>query len=201
MRTQKTDALELLRKSRSLVRTGDAIAAGINPATLYRLRDEGVVERVSRGVYRLTERELPAAPDLATVAARVPGAVICLLSALEWHDLTTQIPHAVHITIRQGAWQPRLDYPPLRVFRLSEPCFSAGVEVHEMDGVTVRIYSAEKTLVDCFKYRHKIGLDVALEALKLYRQRGNIKVPDILRHAQTCRVSRVMRPYLEALLA
>jgi predicted transcriptional regulator of viral defense system len=198
--SKKAEALQFLRQSGGLVRTGAAIAAGINPATLYALRDEGLVERVTRGLYRLTEQELSEAPDLATVAARVPDAVICLLSALEWHDLTTQIPHAVHLAIRQGAWRPKLDYPPLRVFRLTEPCFSAGIEVHEIGGVPVRIYSAEKTLVDCFKYRNKIGLDVALEALKLYRQRGKMNVSELMRHGVTCRMSRIMRPYLDALL-
>jgi hypothetical protein len=173
--SNRAEALQFLRQSGGLVRTGAAIAAGINPATLYALRDEGLVERVTRGLY-------------------------CLLSALEWHDLTTQIPHAVHLAIRQGAWRPKLDYPPLRVFRLTEPCFSAGIEVHEIGGVPVRIYSAEKTLVDCFKYRNKIGLDVALEALKLYRQRGKMNVSELMRHGVTCRMSRIMRPYLDALL-
>ena len=194
------DALAVFRQHGGMLRTAAARRAGVNPATLYALRDAGLLERVTRGLYRLTEAESLSNPDLATVAAKVPEAVVCLISALDFHDLTTQIPHKVYIALRQGSHSPRMERPPVQAIYVTGPCFSAGVEVHELDGVPVRIYSAEKTLVDCFKHRKKIGLDVALEALRLYRQRGRANVPELLQHARTCRVSRVMRPYLEALL-
>jgi predicted transcriptional regulator of viral defense system len=126
--------------------------------------------------------------------------VICLISALAFHDLTTQIPHEVYLAIARDSEPPRLDYPPLRVFRFGERAYAAGVETHDLDGTPVRIYSREKTLADCFKYRNKIGFDTALEALKRYRQQGRIDAEALLKHAQACRVANVLRPYLEAIL-
>jgi len=190
-------ALNIFRQHDGMLRTATARRAGINPATLYALRDAGLIEQVARGLYRLTEAEYLSNPDLAIVAAKVPEAVVCLISALDFHEITTQIPHKVYIAIKQGSHSPRIDWPPLHVVYLTEPCFSAGVEVHEVDGVRVRIYSAEKTIVDCFKYRNKIGLEVALEALKLYRDRGMMQIGTISQHAQSCRIWGVMRPYLE----
>ena len=190
-------ALNIFRQHDGMLRTATARRAGINPATLYALRDAGLIEQVARGLYRLTEAEYLSNPDLAIVAAKVPEAVVCLISALDFHDMTTQIPHKVYIALKQGSHSPRIDWPPLHVVYLTEPCFSAGVEVHEVDGVRVRIYSAEKTIVDCFKYRNKIGLEVALEALKLYRDRGMMQIGTISQHAQSCRIWGVMRPYLE----
>lgn len=192
-------ALAIFRENDGMLRTAAARRAGINPATLYALRDAGVIEPVARGLYRLTEAEFLSNPDLAIVSSKVPEAVICLISALDFHGLTTQIPHKIYVALRQGSHRPRMKWPPVQAFYLTEPCFSAGVEVHELDGVPVRIYNAEKTLVDCFKYRNKIGLDVALEALKLYRDRGGMQIAVISRYAQTCRVWRVIRPYLEAI--
>ncbi len=180
------------------MRAADAIRAGINPATLYSLRDAGVLECAARGLYRLAEQELPDKTDLVTVAAKVPDAVVCLLSALDWHGLTTQVPHMVYIAIRQGSRTPKLAYPPLRVFRFTEPCFSTGVETHEVSRMPVRVYSPEKTVVDCFKHRSKVGLDVALEALRLYAESDNPAPSGLLSYATACRVATVIRPYLEA---
>lgn len=193
-------ALEIFRTHTGMMRTADALRAGINPATLYGLRDAGLIDRIARGLYRLAEAEDLSAPDIATVMAKVPGAVLCLISALDWHGLTTQIPHQVHITMLQGSHKPQLDWPPLRVTYMQDPCFSAGIETHTVDGVELRIYSAEKTIVDCFKFRNKIGLDVALEALRMYRARGVIRTEALYKFARLCRVRPVMRPYLEALL-
>ena len=192
-------ALEVFRQHDGMLRTAAARRAGINPATLYALRDAGAIEQVVRGLYRLTEAGPLGNPDLTIVAAIAPEAVVCLISALDFHGITTEIPHRVYIALKQGSHRPRIDWPPLHAVYLTEPCFSAGIEVHEVDGIPVRIYSAEKTIVDCFKYRNKIGLDVALEALKLYRERGRMRIATIGQHAQSCRVWRVIRPYLEVL--
>ena len=162
--------------------------------------DAGLVERVSRGLYRLTDLPPLANPDLAIVAARVPDGVVCLISALAFHDLTTQIPHRVQLAIPRGRKAPRIDHPPVEVFRFSAAALESGVETHAQDGVKVRVYSPEKTLADCFKHRNRIGLDVAIEALRLWRQRRGVSVEELLRQAKVCRVERVMRPYLEATL-
>jgi predicted transcriptional regulator of viral defense system len=164
------------------------------------MRDAGLLKRLSRGLYRLTEAPPLGDPDLVTVALRAPDAVICLISALAHHDLTTQVPHAVYVALPTGARKPRLRQPPLEVFEFGGEAWREGIETHELDGVPVRIYSPEKTLADCFKYRNKLGLDTAIEALKLYVERGEVDVDAIMRYARICRVARVMRPYLEAVL-
>ena len=189
----------LFRRRKGVLRTSEVLALGVHPRTLYRLRDSGRLVSVSRGVYRLAELPEPSYPDLVVVATRVPRAVVCLISALSFHDITTQVPHEVHIALPRGARSPRLDHPPVRVFRLTGRAYSEGVETHSVGGVAVRIYSPEKTVADCFKFRGKIGLDVAVEALRLARERKRISVRSLLRYARVCRVERVMMPYLEAL--
>jgi predicted transcriptional regulator of viral defense system len=164
------------------------------------MRDTGVLEQLSRGLYRLANAKPLANPDLVAVARRVPRGVICLISALAVHDLTTQIPHAVYLAVPRDSEPPRLDYPPIRVFRFANQAFAVGIETRDMDGTRVRVYGREKTLADCFKYRNKIGLDTVVEALKRYKEQGRIDAEAIMRHAQVCRVAKVMRPYLEAVL-
>jgi len=193
-------AIELFREHGGILRTSEALRLGIHPRTLYALRDAGVLEQLSRGLYRLAEMPPLVHPDLVTVALRVPQAVICMLSALAFHELTTQIPHAVHIALEGGSEAPRLDYPPLRVFWFSGPAWSEGIETHTLDGAPVRIYGPAKSVADAFKYRNKVGLDVALEALRLYRRHPAFDVGELLRYARVCRVKNVIRPYLEALL-
>jgi predicted transcriptional regulator of viral defense system len=193
-------AKRLLERFGGVVRTSEALRAGMHPRTLYALRDSGVLEQLSRGVYRLADRGAVSSPDLVTVAARVPRAVLCLVSALAFHEMTTQIPRGVSIALEKGAETPRLDHPPLTVYRFSGDSLVAGIEAHEIDGVTVRVYNPEKTLADCFKFRNKIGMDIVLEALKLYRARKEFNVAELLKYARICRVEKVMKPYLEAVL-
>ena len=181
-------------------RTGEAIKAGVHSRTLYTLRDQGVIERLGRGMYRFADMPTLGNPDLATVALKVPKGVICLISALSWHEMTSEIPHEIYLALPRGAEPPRLEHPPLRIFWFQGAAFAEGVEEHVVDGIPVRIYRPEKTLADCFKYRNKIGLDVVLEALKLYRQRKRFKVDEIMHFARICRMEKVMRPYLEATL-
>ena len=126
--------------------------------------------------------------------------MLCLISALSYHDMTTQIPHEIHLALPRGAEPPRLEYPPLRIFWFSGKAYSEGIETSIMDGVEIRVYSPEKTLADCFKYRNKIGMDTVLEALKFYRQRKKMRVDRLMHYARICRVENVMRPYLEASL-
>ena len=193
-------AITLFRQYGGTLRTSEALRLGIHPRILYVMRDSGLLEQLGRGLYRLAELPPLSNPDLTTVALKVPQAVICLVSALAFHELTTQIPHAVDIALPSGAERPRLDYPPLRIFWFSGPAWSEGVETHLIDDISVRIYSLEKSVADSFKFRRKIGLDVALEALRLYRQHHGFDVSKLLHYARMCRVEKVMRPYLEALL-
>jgi predicted transcriptional regulator of viral defense system len=164
------------------------------------MRDAGSIEMVSRGVYRLAGSEPLGNPDLVTVATRIRSGVICLISALAFHEITTQIPHDVHVALQRGAEEPRIDHPPIKTYRFTGQAFTAGVETHELDGVSVRIYSPEKTLADCFKFRNRIGLDTAVEAVRFYRERRNVNVDALMHHAAICRVEKVIRPYLEAIL-
>ncbi|MHC9063553.1 type IV toxin-antitoxin system AbiEi family antitoxin domain-containing protein [Nitrospira sp. CMX1] len=189
----------VFRRHRGVLRTAQALKLGIHPRILYRLRDAGRLVSVTRGVYRLAELPEPSHPDLLVVARRVPQAVICLISALSFHDLTTQIPHEVHIALPRRTRYPRLDHPPLRVFLMTGAAYAEGIETHSIDGVSLRVYGPEKTVVDCFKFRNKIGIDVAVEALRLARERKRVTPRGLLRYARLCRVERVMRPYLEAL--
>ena len=190
--------IELFRQHGGGLRMAEALRLGVNRRTLYAMRDEGVVEAVSRGVYRLASLEPLANPDLVTVAKRVPQGVLCLISALSFHELTTQVPHVIDIALERGTRKPRLDYPPTKFFWFSGPAFHEGIETHDFDGAPVRIYDPEKTLVDCFRYRNQLGMDVALEALRLWRQRGSRKLDVLLKYARMRHVERAMRPYLEA---
>jgi len=197
---QYQKALATFKKHGGVLRTAEALRAGIHPVTLYAMRDARKIERLSRGVYRLINSPPLENPDLVIVAKRVPKGIICLISALAFHDLTTQIPHEIYLALPRGAEEPRLDFPPVRTFRFSGRSYSEGVETHRMDGATVRVYSPEKTLADCFKFRNKIGMDTVIEALRLYRERRRIKINELLHYAAICRVTNIMRPYLEAIL-
>jgi predicted transcriptional regulator of viral defense system len=192
-------AVEAFRANGGILRTKQALELGIHPRTLYRLRDDGILETVSRGVYRLVDLPDLTHPDLVTVAVRVPRAVICLVSALAFHDATTEVPHEVQIALPRGTKTPQLDHPPLRVFRFSGPALTEGVETVRLDGVDVRIYVLAKTVVDAFRFRNKLGVDVAVEALSLAVNRHGVKPAELLRYARACRVESVMLPYLEAI--
>lgn len=193
------DAERVFRRSGGMLRTGEALDHGVHPRTLYAMRDAGMLERIDRGLYRLADMPPLSDPDLVAVARKVPKSVICLISALHFHDITIQIPHAVSIAVRRGTEPPRLDFPPIRLYWFSGEAFTTGVEKHHVDKTLVRVYNVEKTLADCFKYRNKIGMDTVLEALTLYRDQHKPKPRNLLQYAKVCRVEKVMRPYLEAM--
>ncbi|MCK4602600.1 MAG: type IV toxin-antitoxin system AbiEi family antitoxin domain-containing protein [Phycisphaerae bacterium] len=182
-----------------LLRTKDEIWLGIHPRTLYSMRDAGELEQVGRGHYRLTDLPQLGNPDLIAVALAVPKGVLCLISALSYHGIGTQIPRTVDIAIEKDIKRPRIDYPPIRTFWFSGPAFTEGVQTHDVDGVPVRIYSPAKTVADCFKCRNKVGLDVALEALREVRRNRLATIDEIFQMAKVCRVANVMRPYLAVL--
>lgn len=188
---------EIFRRQGGQMRMSEALRHGITRYMLYSLRDKGIIEQMSRGVYRLVELPPVSDPDLVTVALRIPKAVICLISALSFHELTTQIPHNVSFAVPRKAHIPSIEHPPTQVYRFAKSAYEAGQGKHQIDNIPVKVYNPEKTLVDCFKFRNRIGMDIILEALKIYRERRDFKADDILHYARICRVERVMRPYLE----
>ena len=188
-----------LARSQGLIRPCDLAPLGIPRVSLTRAVRRGQLERVGRGLYGLPGREVSAHGSLAEVARRVPKGVGCLLSALRFHGLTTQAPFEVWLAVENKSLAPKLDFPPLRIVRFSGAALTEGVEEQVVDGVTIRITSVAKTVADCFKYRNKIGLDVALEALREAWYEKRMTSDDIWRYAKICRVANVMRPYLDSL--
>ena len=182
-----------------MVRPRDIEAIGLPREYLVRLHRQGKLNRSGRGIYTLPDANVTERHSYAEVAKRVPDATICLLSALVFHEITTQSPASVWIALRKGARTPVLTSPSLRIVRLSGPSLTEGIENHQVEGVPVRVYSAAKTVADCFKFRNKIGLDVAIEALKDSLRQKKANVNEISRYAKICRVSNVIRPYMEAL--
>ena len=198
LRSPAERALQIFQTHGGILSTSQALRLGIHPRTLYALRDDAKLERMGRGLYRLAHIKPLGNPDLVTVALKVPQGIVCLISALAFHRMTTQIPHAVYLAIPANSQAPVLEYPPLRLFWYSNAVYESGIVEERLDNTRVRLYSPEKTLADCFKYRNKLGIDVCVEALNLYRQRGRMKLDLIERYAKVCRVERIMRPYLEA---
>ena len=196
----KQRAIGEFRRRGGLLRFSEAMAIGIRRHTLRALLETGQIKRVGRGLYMMSEAP-HAHPDLAMVATLAPKAVVCLISALAFHELTTQIPHEVHIAIARPCRLPRITYPPTRCFRFSGKAFTDGVEEHRIDGRSIRVYSAAKTVADSFKFRNKIGLDVAIEALRDWNRIRGRRVDELMHYAEVCRVAKVMRPYLEAIMA
>ncbi len=195
--SHREKAIKLARQ-KGVARTRDFDAIGVPRVYLQRLEKDGVLVRQSRGVYRLAGADISAAHSLAEAAKATPNGVIALLSALQFHELTTQTPHEIWMLLASKAWAP-IDPPvKLRIMRASEATLQAGVERHKIDGVSVPITSPAKTVADCFKYRNKIGLDIALEALRDALRTKRASVDAIWRFAQLNRVATVMRPYLEA---
>jgi predicted transcriptional regulator of viral defense system len=193
-------AIAAFQAHHGLLRTAQAKQLGIAETTLARMLADGYLVKESRGLYRLASAPPLSNPDLVQVAARVPAAVVTLISALSFHDLTTQIPHWVYIALPKAIKRPRLDYPPLAVVWLTDKAYQAGVEEHLLDGVPVRIYSPEKTIADCFKFRNKVGEDVALEALRDYLRRPGANIEELLSCARIDRVEKIMTPFIRASL-
>lgn len=189
-----------LAARQGLIRPRDLDAHGIPRVVLSRMYAQGALTRLGRGLYALPDMPSGEHQSVIEVAKRLPGGVICLLSALRLHDLTTQAPFEVWVALEEKARKPALDYPPLRVVRFSGPAFSEGVETRRIGGVSVRLYKPAKTVADCFKYRNKIGLEVALEALRECWRARKCSADELWHYAKLCRVANVMRPYLEALL-
>ena len=199
-RSQRQTVLELLERH-GIMRLSDLMAHGIYPPTLARLVNEGVVARPSRGLYELADAEVELTHSLAEMAKRVPRGVICLISAMQFHEITLQEPRSVWVAIGEKDRKPQLDYPPARFVRFGERALKSGVQTHIIGSVPVRIFNPAKTVVDSFRYRNTVGLNVALEALRM-ALRSRKATPDaIANYARDLRIWTVLRPYLESTVA
>ena len=197
---QRLRALDLL-KARGMLRLKDFVAAGIGPETLARLVREQAVVRPARGLYQLPDADVDAAHSLAEAAVLVPKGVVCLVSALQYHGLTLQMPSVVWMAIDRAAWRPKIDHPPVRFVRFSGSALTEGVERHRIENIDVPITDPARTIVDCFRYRTKIGLDVAMEGLREGLRRRRCTPDELWRYASKARVWSVMRPYVEAMVS
>lgn len=200
MKTRNLDtALEAFREKGGTLRTRDLIALGVHTDALYMLRDSGRVVELGRGLYRLADAEEAEHPDLALVAARAPDAAVCLISALAYHGITTQNPSSIHLAVPRGSYHGITLSIPVTVYRFDPKTFDKGLETQRIGGMPVKIYSAARSVVDCFKFRNKLGLDVALEALRMARQRNRVQNRELLQFARLLRVEKPMSPYLQAI--
>ena len=197
--TQMDRILDLARNA-GILRPRDLDAHGIPRTYLSRLVSAGKLQRIGRGLYRLPGNDVSEHHSLAEACKRAPNGAVCLLSALRFHELTTQAPFEVWLAIGEKAWRPHVDYPPLRIVRFSPAALHSGVEGYQIEGVTVPVFTPAKTVADCFKYRNKIGLDVAIEALKECWRSRRCTMDELWKHAKVCRVQNVMRPYLESIV-
>lgn len=199
MKTNST-IRDFFRSRGSIVRRGELLSHLMNAGTLRKYLDLGIIQRWERGFYYLKEDGLPYDPEVIMVAKKYPHTVLCLVSALSFHDMTTQIPHSIDIAIPYQSNAPKSCYPLLRTFRFRDAIYEAGTEIHDLNGVQLKVYNKEKTLVDAFRFRNLIGMDVFLEALNMYASNPSINLPLIHEYAALRRVTGKMMPYLETLV-
>jgi predicted transcriptional regulator of viral defense system len=195
----RNKALKSFRDRGGTLRTRDLMALGVHTDVLYALRQEGRIIELGRGLYRLTDAGEAEHPDLALIAARAPTAAVCLISALSYHGITTQIPSAVSLAVPRGSYHRIKMSIPVTVYRFDPKTYLEGLETHRIGGMPLKIYGAARTVVDCFKFRNKVGLDIALEALRLARQRKKLQNRELLHYARLLRVEKPMTPYLQAI--
>jgi predicted transcriptional regulator of viral defense system len=188
-----------LAKKLGTIRIKDLLERGIHPEFVRRLVRKDFFVRSARGLYSLADSEITEHHSLAILGKRIPKGVVCLTSALRFHNIGTQLPRTIWLALEKGSAQPRLSYPPISIVRFSGPAFSEGIEGHEIEGVTVNIYNPAKSVVDCFKFRNRIGLEAAIEAARECLRERKATSDQIYHYAKICRVWNVMRPYLEAL--
>ena len=202
MNTARENAIEIIRKQGGIIRTQEAFQRGIHRRTLYGLRDEGALFPIARGLFHLAAGpdSLPTEIDLVNVTKLVPHGVICLISALSFHELTTEIPHEVWIAVERKAHKPKVKYPPVRAMFFTGTCFNEGIEVHRIMEQDVRIYNAPKTVIDCFRWRNAVGIDVALDAARTYLKRRDASPSRLMDYAKLCKVEKLVTPYLEAMV-
>jgi predicted transcriptional regulator of viral defense system len=201
LKTKQQQVIDYM-KERVIVRPKDIVAEGLPKDYLYQLAQKGLVIKIGRGQYQLPNSELNEITEWTSyveVQRRIPKGVFCLLSALVFHDFTTQNPHDLWIAIANKAWSPRIDYPPVRYIRMSGLALDKYIETHMIEGTELRVYTAAKTVADCFKFRNQIGLDVAIEALKEGWYKRKFSMDELMECAKTCRVNKVIQPYAKTI--
>ena len=196
---KEQNAIRIIKANNGFIRTSEAIGKHIHPRIFYKLRDNGTLEQMSYGLYKLKKNKV-SNPDFITIALKVPDGVICLISALAFHNLTTQIPHKIWIAVKRDASRPKVKYPPIRIHQFSDQSFSSGIEKHTFNNISIKIYNPEKTIADCFKFRNKIGMNIVLEALHFYRERKKFNPSKLMKYAKICRVANIMKPYVESII-
>ena len=200
MQTRTQELINFFQSHGGVVRFSAILKDGFHPDSLTVLEKEGKVERIARGLYRLTNYTPGSHPDLVTVSLQAPRGVICLLSALSFHEATSEIPKYVDIAIPRGTHANRIKYPPVRFYRFASKTWEAGIEEHEIEGCKIKVYSLAKTIADFFKFRNKIGMDVARDALKVAITEKGIKPKEVMQYAKICRVDSIVKPILESML-
>jgi predicted transcriptional regulator of viral defense system len=197
---KKVEHVGAIVQKRTLVRSKELKGLSVSRSHLWNLAKAGMIERVGRGLYRSKEAPISVNETLLEVAKMVPLGVLCLSSALRYHELTTENPFEIWLAIERGTWSPKLDYPPVRVVHFSEAAFKFGIETRTVDGGRLRVYSPAKTVADCFKFRSKIGMETAIQALRNAYREKKATMDQIWNAAKVCRVVNVMRPYMESLV-
>lgn len=197
--TAEDKAVSYFKKAGGILKTSQAMEQGIRPELLYKLRDKGILESMGWGVYKLAEQGTGTDPQIINLALKHKKAVLCLTSALFIHKLTTQIPRQIYVALPKGSRSPDKAKGKVQFFTIAKDQYDLGIEVHEVDGVKLKVYDPEKTVVDCFKFRNKIGLDLAIEALREWKKGRSKNMKKLFAYAKACRVEKVMMPYLEAM--
>jgi len=200
MSTQRQKLMNFFQNHGGVVRFSAILKAGFHPDSLVALEKEGKVEKIARGLYRVTNYTPGSHPDLVIASLQAPRGVICLISALSFHEATSEIPKLVDLAIPQGTHANRIKYPSVRFYRFASKAWKAGIEEHKIEGHSIKVYSFAKTIADCFKFRNKIGADVARDALKVAVTEKKINPKEIMQHAKICRVDNIVKPILEAIL-
>ena len=200
MKKKSHDIINYFKSHGGVVRFSSVLKAGFHSDSLSSLVKEGKVEKIARGLYRLSDYEFSSYPDLITVSLQAPKGVICLLSALAFHEATHEIPRRVDIAIPRSSRSYKITYPPVKFYRFAQKAWKAGIEEHVKDGCKIKVYSLAKTIADCFKFRNKIGVNVAREALKIAITEKGVKPIEIMKYAKICRVNNIVKPTLEAML-
>lgn len=200
MGIKATGLINFIKKKGGLAGYAEIIEAGFGKALLKAVLDSGRIQKVDRGLYRISEGSTLPIPDLVAISIKIPKGVVCLFSALAFHEATSEIPHYVDVAIPRGAHANRIKYPPVRFYRFAPGAWKAGIEEHEVEGHKIRVYSLAKTIADCFKFRNKIGMDAARDALKISITEKGIMPKEVMRYAKICRVDNIIKPILEAIL-
>jgi len=200
MTTKEKKFIEFLKKRGGMVSYKEIIKAGFNKAFLKDNLDSGRIQKVDRALYRLSDGFTLSYPDLVAVSIKVSKGVVCLLSALAFHEVTSEIPRYINIAIPRGAWANKINYPPVKFYHFASKAWEAGIEKQKIEGYQIKVYCLAKTIADFFKFRNKIGMDVAREALKIAITEKGVQPKEIMQYAEICRVDNIIKPILEAML-